>query len=50
MRNRTKFDWSKPFKFVPTKKEFDEMDTNEESLIINLNQEEPKPEAPVKKE
>lgn len=50
MRQRNKFDWSKPFKFVPTKKEFDELDTNEEATIINLAPEEPKPAPAPKKE
>lgn len=34
MRNRKGFDWSKPFKFVTSKKEFDEIDTNEDTLIV----------------
>lgn len=34
MRNRKGFDWSKPFKFVATKKEFDQLDTNEETFIV----------------
>lgn len=36
MRNRNKYDWSKPFKFVDNKKLFDEIETNEESLIISV--------------
>jgi hypothetical protein len=36
MRNRTKYDWTKPFKFVDSKKAFDELETNEESLIISI--------------
>lgn len=38
MRNRNKFDWSKPFKFIDNKKIFDEIDA-EESLIIVINPE-----------
>ena len=51
MRNRNKFDWSKPFKFVESKKAFDELD-NEESLVIVISAEEskPKPVLPYKKE
>jgi hypothetical protein len=39
MRNRSKLDWSKPFKFVENRKTFDEIDTNDESLIIVINPE-----------
>lgn len=37
MRNRIKFDWTKPFKFIPNKKEFDELDTNDDSLVIVIS-------------
>lgn len=37
MRNRSKFDWSKPFKFIDNKKAFDELDVTDESLIIVIN-------------
>lgn len=50
MSKRTKFDWSKPFKFVGSKKEFDELDTNDENLIINISIEETKPPPNHKKE
>jgi hypothetical protein len=36
MRNRNKYDWSKPFKFIDSKRAFDDLDTNEESLIISI--------------
>lgn len=48
MRNRNKYDWSKPFKFVDNKKIFDELDTNEESLIIVIQTEEVKEPANYK--
>lgn len=50
MRNRNKFDWSKPFKFIDNKKSFDELDVNDESLVIVINTDEQKQPAPHKKE
>jgi hypothetical protein len=34
MRNRNKFDWTKPFKFIDNRKVFEELDTNDDNLII----------------
>jgi len=51
MRNRNKYDWSKPFKFIDNKKQFDELETNEESLIISILDDEPKPQqSPLKED
>lgn len=50
MRNRNKFDWSKPFKFIDNKKVFDELDVTDESLIIVINPDEQKQPAVHKKE
>jgi hypothetical protein len=49
MRNRNKLDWSKPFKFIDSRKAFDELDTNDESLIIVINTDEQKPPPAQKK-
>ena len=49
MRNRNKFDWSKPFKFIDNKKTFDELDTNDDTLIVIINAEEPKSALPPKR-
>lgn len=50
MRNRNKYDWSKPFKFIDNKKQFDELETNEESLIISIVDDEAKVPPALKKE
>jgi hypothetical protein len=50
MRNRNKLDWSKPFKFIDSKKAFDELDANDDTLIFIINAEEPKPPAALKRE
>jgi hypothetical protein len=44
MRNRNKYDWSKPFKFVSSKEEFDSLETNEEATVISVTPEDKKPE------
>ena len=31
MRNRNKFDWSKPFKFISNKEEFEALETADET-------------------
>ncbi len=48
MRNRNKFDWSKPFKFIDNKKTFDDLDVTDESLIIVINPDEQR-QAPSQK-
>jgi hypothetical protein len=50
MRNRNKLDWSKPFKLIDSKKAFDELDANDDTLIVIINAEEPKPALPPKRE
>lgn len=42
MRNRTKYDWTKPFKLIDSKRAFDELETNDDSLVINLQNDENK--------
>ena len=42
MRNRNKYDWSKPFKFIDSKKTFDQLETNNDNFIINIEIEETK--------
>jgi hypothetical protein len=39
MRNRNKFDWSKPFKFIDSKKAFDEIDAADDPLVFIINAE-----------
>lgn len=39
MRNRNKYDWSKPFKFVASKEEFDSIETNDDNLVVSVNNE-----------
>jgi hypothetical protein len=39
MRNRNKYDWSKPFKFISTKEEFDSIETNDDNLVVTINNE-----------
>lgn len=43
MRNRNKFDWTKAFKFVDSKQAFDDIDTNDDSLIITIPTDDNKP-------
>lgn len=50
MRNRNKYDWSKPFKFVDSRKAFEELDTNDESLVIVIPTEEPARPPPPKED
>ncbi len=50
MRNRNKYDWSKPFKLIDNKKTFDDLQTNEQNLIINIIDDEAEKAAVNKKQ